>query len=54
MSQDHKKEGIKVVDYYFSRLEYYKNLRKGKGYNQTDFKKAQADVSVYLKQNKTK
>ena len=37
------------TDYYFERINYYRDLRKGKGYTQTDMEKARKDVKEYIK-----
>ncbi len=38
-----------MVDYYFERIDYHRKQRKGKGIAQTDLKKAQEDVKIWLK-----
>ncbi len=41
-----------IVSFYFTRIEFYMNLRKGKGISQTDMAKAQKDVKEYMKGTK--
>ena len=43
------------IDYYFERIEYYRDLRAGKGITQTDLSLAQKDIlKKYKELNKWK